>query len=50
MKQTNTRRIFAVLLIAGFLITLAGESCNSEKKCGCGVDLYSRYKMKGRHR
>lgn len=50
MENTKTRRFIALMLISGFLFLLLTESCNSEKKCGCGVDLGSLYKIKKKHR
>ena len=44
MKKTKSGSFIAIALIAAFFTILVTESCSSEKKCGCGVDLYSRYK------
>jgi|GEM_PF-5253650 len=40
--MTKTARVITGILLATLIFGSVG--CAHSKKCGCGVDLYSRYK------
>jgi len=50
MKKIKTGRIICFIVFIGFFLMTTGIGCNSEKKCGCGPDLYGLYKVKRKYR
>lgn len=50
MKRAMTNRKTNLLILVTIMCGLMLQACHSEKKCGCGTDLNSVYKVYKRHR